>query len=348
MKLGFLNSGLGTQMKMGTLMAGGGVLPFSQDFSALGDGALPSIWKGSSTITISSGQAVNSPTLGSELLTNGNMETGDPPSSWTAGASGTLSSAADERTGGAGAASINIARNGVNNPYAYQAFVSANNRHYKIIAWMKKVDASHGPFLYCANADIGTLHETNTAWARYLRSFVLIGGSGAYQVRLGAINTSEGTSVRHDDASLKEYINVPDLFKAIDAEQSLVRVGINITLDQYGDDLGVVCCLDDPTNPQNYVAAKLGRYRDYVRLIKCVNGTVSVVLIETAVTYSAGAALEIRHTATNTFQVWYNGVQVSTDKTISDASIVDNTYHGIFETDLEGAGGVDAFFCESV
>jgi hypothetical protein len=56
-------------------------------------------------------------------------------------------------------------------------------------------------------------------------------------------------------------------------------------------------------------------------------------LISTAVAYSAGAFVEVRRLAgTDTYQLFYNGSQVGTDQTISDAAISAATLHGYFNT----------------
>jgi hypothetical protein len=81
-----INAKDGYMSKLLTIMSKGGIrLPYSLDFSALGDGDLPGEWTGA-TWAISSGVAVNTPTVGSEILTPNNdfsAWTGDNPDNWS-------------------------------------------------------------------------------------------------------------------------------------------------------------------------------------------------------------------------------------------------------------------------
>jgi len=56
------------------LMGGGFRVPYTIDFTALPDGALPSGLTGA-TWAISSGAAINTPTLGDEIILDGDIET---------------------------------------------------------------------------------------------------------------------------------------------------------------------------------------------------------------------------------------------------------------------------------
>jgi len=88
--------------------------------------------------------------------------------------------------------------------------------------------------------------------------------------------------------------------------------------------------MDNPSNPTNMITC----IHDGTNLVfsKRLNGAVTP-LINTAVTKVDGAAPEIRRAlGTNTYQAFYNGSQVGTDQTISDASIINNKYHGIMST----------------
>lgn len=63
-----------------------------------------------------------------------------------------------------------------------------------------------------------------------------------------------------------------------------------------------------------------------IRLAKQVNNAFTTLINFATVTFVANALLEIRRPSGNTFQMWYNGAQVGTDVTVSDASIIDNDY----------------------
>jgi hypothetical protein len=70
-------------------------------------------------------------------------------------------------------------------------------------------------------------------------------------------------------------------------------------------------------------------------LEKCVGGTYTT-LIDTSITYVAGAVIEMRGTKSGTtlsVDVYYNGTQVGTTQAITDAGIYSNTMHGLFSAD---------------
>jgi len=82
-------------------------------------------------------------TLGDELVVNGHMETGDPPTGW--GARGTptpsvLSSVEDEHTGGSGSKSLNVVA-GSDGTVAYQSIPFAVGQLWKYSGWVKNIDA---------------------------------------------------------------------------------------------------------------------------------------------------------------------------------------------------------------
>jgi len=78
----------------------GGFLPFVDNFDRA-DGDLAGGWTYSEGVwTINGGILSVAPVLGSEELSNANMEAGNPPTGWDAAGGATLSAVADERTGG--------------------------------------------------------------------------------------------------------------------------------------------------------------------------------------------------------------------------------------------------------
>lgn len=87
------------------------------------------------------------------LYTNGDMETGDPPSSWGA-SGGTMDGVADERTGGAGVQSIQIARLDNQYPYVFQSITTEAGHWYRFLAWMRNVDATGARIRYNMSAQV--------------------------------------------------------------------------------------------------------------------------------------------------------------------------------------------------
>jgi hypothetical protein len=104
------------------------------EVSGLGSGGSGVVWSGASG-SIVSNRLVITPELGEELLTNGDMETGDPPTGWS-GSNSVLSQYAEERTGGAGSKSIKIASSGVY-PSAYQNITVSTSGWFVFSAYIK-------------------------------------------------------------------------------------------------------------------------------------------------------------------------------------------------------------------
>ena len=145
--------------------------------------------------------------LGDELILNGGMEAGDPPTSWTARNDATLSSVADERTGGAGSKSINIERNGSNFPGAYQTVTSTAEKWHEASLWTRQVELS-GDFMLrrIPGSDNlisgGSISNTTTSWRQFSTVFLSPDATMTMLVSGGA-GTTDGHSARADDASIK-------------------------------------------------------------------------------------------------------------------------------------------------
>ena len=144
-------------------------------------------------------EAGSGETLGSELVKNGNMETGDPPTGWTAENGATLSSVADERTGGAGAASINCQR-GSNNLAVSQSIIVATGGLHKTDYWRKNIDQNSGAIVYVFGAAQGTI-SASTDWNRV--SAYYSSTSTSANVWLLSSNTT-AKHTRYDDISVKQ------------------------------------------------------------------------------------------------------------------------------------------------
>jgi len=271
-------------------------------------------------------------TLGGELVTNGNMEAGDPPNNWT-GVAATLDGVADERTGGAGVQSLDIARNGADYASAYQDLVSVAGTWYIFSGWRKRIDAGvEVNFAVYDGAYTGGAllahpgYSSSAVWVEFTLCFRAI--SAAFNARcfVQAIALANGVSGRFDDVSLKP-IPLSDCFLAQDAgtPDVLVSGEVTVTAKTQG---GVVARLDDATTPANFLLA----YHDgsNVHVEKCVGGTYTS-LINTAAAYSAGKAI-ILVTDGNSVDCYYNDAKVGTTQTVSDAGIISNTLHGSFST----------------
>ena len=135
---------------------------------------------------------------GSEELTNGSMEAGDPPTAWVAANSATLSSQTGTRTGGSGTKVIRVARNGVDLPFARQVIIMTIGKRYRVIAWTRS-DGNATPRIQDDGG--GGIHDgtTDTAWQLIDFEFTAIGTG------LGLVAVASGTEyVEWDDVSVTE------------------------------------------------------------------------------------------------------------------------------------------------
>lgn len=316
-------------------LAGGRPWP-NYNFADFPDGPLPATMLGS-TWAISSGKAVNSPTLGAEVLTNGDMETGDPPTGWSA-VNSVLDGVADPRTGSAGAQSLSIANNGANYGYAQKAITTTQYGIIYVDAWLKNVSCN---MQLTVPGATGLALPTTSAgtWIERKGTFYVTVASGAL-VRLTNASNTNGQESRADDISIK-YHTLSELFSTVyrvHGSPMTIKAKYTIPDGSWG---GVVARLDSRGNPQNLIVAFHDKTN--IHLMTMIGGAWQTQLINTATTYVAGAIVEIRQTGATTYQLWYNGSQVGTDQTIDNAAINNNAFFGLFGP--YGGAGAGSFFC---
>lgn len=181
------------------------------------DGTKTSTFSG--TFTLGTGE-----TYGSTLLSNGNMETGDPPTGWI-GNNSTLSSVADERTGGSGTKSIKVERTGTDS-CAYQT-IALNGALIKYDYW-RKGDGTNNGRLILSNALSGTVSlfedssYTTATWEN--RTGLKTLNSATIYVRLATSSTIAAYS-QFDDANLYQVLT-PSLY-GFSASSKSTEVGFD-------------------------------------------------------------------------------------------------------------------------
>jgi len=284
------------------LAGGGGLLPFGDSFDRA-DGALGNGWTGA-TWTIASGKAVNTPTLGAELLTNGGFGS---DTWWTHGAEWAIASGVATLTALYHGTLTTGANNGVVGSFCRTQF---------------DVVSVAGGFQLLINSG-ASLGISRTTTGTFVETYRVTNAKALYQI-WGSVNPTTGSI---DNVSVKT-LTLATLFSAINSDTPNVDVSAAATLVA-GTQAGVVINLDSVSSPANFVIG----YHDgtNVKLEKCVAG-VYTNLISTAVAYSAGAAVRVVKSGATTYQLWYGGTQRGADQSVSDAGIVNNTLHGMFST----------------
>lgn len=286
-------------------LAGGGGFSLVDDF-ARADGALGVPWTGA-TWAIVSGKAVNTPTLGSALNTNSGFAT---DTDWNKGTNWTIGSG---KASHATSASIDIVS---------QAVLTAG-RWYRCDWTILDYVSGSLAFRAGAAANISGTRAANGTYVNTLRA----------DNTTAAIRTAVSTVAAVDDVTFK-LLTLADLFATVEARTAYGEM--NAIWDvATGTQFGVVMCLDDAVNPQNFVIAYCDG-NNFIKLDKCVGGTYTN-LVSVSTTAVTGKNIRLyRAPGTNTFQVFYGSagseIQIGTDQTISDAGIISNTKHGLFAT----------------
>ncbi len=152
------------------------------------------------------------------LIANGGMENGSPPAGWVQGADlPALSSAADQRTGGSGAKSLDVAISAgqAAGTVVYALTGLRPGKSYRLTGWVKNIDADYNVIVvynsaWSVLALMDNLH-TGAAWTYYSHEFTANDATGYL---LLVVHGDPGEHVRYDDFSLREISTVvygPDL-----------------------------------------------------------------------------------------------------------------------------------------
>ena len=154
------------------------------------------------------GGAVTGGTAQTTIVSNGNMETDDPPIGWAIENNAVPDGVADERTGGAGVQSIDLAMGvGKTQARGRQSIGGLTGGTLMVLrGWLRNVDGDDVQ-MNVLDAAYGTIFTTaavaGVAWTQQVYVFALRDASA----RLGLIVNStlgDGTSGRFDDVSLIE------------------------------------------------------------------------------------------------------------------------------------------------
>jgi hypothetical protein len=334
------------------LLGGNGFPTVNEDFTRE-NGTLGNGWNGS-TWSIVNNAAVNSPTLGAELLTDPGLEgtyTSGTNVNLTKTGSPTVSQSADAH---GGSKAQQFTATAFNNRLNYPTAAGIARQWYQFSIWGKR-----------------TAGSTNTARARVFQSNALPANTldmaiidAAYtQKKMSILSTTTDSLFRYaaietdssgfstvivDDGSFKA-ITFSSLFamRPLSSANGFVKQKITFVDDTF---IGPVARGDAETSPTNFIVTLVQRHPTYaatgllvVYLLKKVGSTYTVLISGSGITEVAGAWLELRFSGSSV-SVWYNNVQVDTTKTVSDAELLSNGYHGMFSS---GDNIVTDFFMQA-
>jgi hypothetical protein len=255
------------------------------------------------------------PALGAELVTNGSMEAGSPPSSWSL-VVGTAASVADERTGGSGTKSYGLNPSGAATGRAHQILAAASAGTWlRLSGWGKKVTNSNAELGHTTSANvlIASANVTVTDWGSYLLCSRVSGAND--RVRIGTSTTTITDEARFDDISVKP-LTFSSLVTLLGSHQKngtyqctpTVSTGTQAgILIEYLDENNFVMLIVDRSSASN------------ARLISRIAGTYTTV-ITGAVTYGAGKVLKCIVNGQN-HSLYYDGAQIGTTQAVDNSGM---------------------------
>jgi len=270
--------------------------------TGLGSGGSGLSYTDDGTWSVAAGKAVNTPTEGSDLITNGTF---DADSDWTK-TSGNVTIAG----GVAVFTNVSASSDGI-----YQACTTAGTYYkvtYDITNW-----AGTG-FAKMRYPNYGQSRNGNGSYLDVVRS-----SFGRFQFQWDA----GGVLTFNLDNVVVKPLTLSSLFSSLSLSTQDVVASADLTVVA-GTQAGMVICLDSAANPQNF----LHPYHNGTNAIleKCVAGTYTT-LISAAATYAANAPIVVHKDGTKV-RLYYNNALIGTEQTVSDAGIINNKLHGKFST----------------
>lgn len=301
-------------------------------------GTKKTVWQSNGTWTIADGRTFeNNPNLGAELVVNGNMETGSPPSSYT---TVQVTLAADVDAHG-GSQALRVTSTEGTSDRAEQVITAAVGLWLQMSGWAKRGTGTQQVF-NLGNTTAPIIPVATTSYAQYFLTGRVTSANPIVRLYANQNTGAAGDYGIYDDVSVKA-LTLNELFVITTGPADFNRVVGRIAYHGATAVCGVVASLDSISSPANFVIG----FHDgntTATLMKCVAGTYTSLLTATT-PYTAGEQIEIRKTTNTTYQLWYKGAQRGADQTVSDAGIKDNVLHGGFNPSvLNGLTGLGIIY----
>lgn len=309
-----------------------------------GTGATPGAgWIGS-TGTISGGKLTITPTL------SGNLLPADPglEAAYSSGLCGTLTK------GGSPTVAESADVHGGSKAQAFTATALLDRVYWGTVTptaldwyicsiWGKRTaganrDARIGAYGAGVSYTTGPAIES-AAYAQRTYTFQTASTATINMYAVRSVGAAAGDAVIVDDGDL-EKITYSSMFLTREYKSTDLIAGTSFNWDTWVFNSveypwyrgGVVVAVDSPTNPQNYVIGYFdGKYFGLNKVIGKVETSLISVTAGAAATnqWENGEILEIRRTG-NVFSLWYGGRQLGTNQTVTDISIINNKYVGLY------------------
>ena len=291
-------------------------------------------WSASAWDVDAQGRAYNTPTLGSELLTDGALEnwgSATNATSWseTVAGTSTVNREGSVVHGGSFAARLDVDASASNVAIA-QTITATVGQWIQLSGWLRSSVASgkRGRMFPTNSSLADAPFDLTDAYQQFFATGRATTTAPAVNVIRVAGNGSH--SIYADDISAKA-ITLTSMIASVDGGAAGLDCGVALPGYYPYVQAGVISHLDSDSSPANFI---LGiKHSTAARLYKCVAGTYTQ-LVSASAPYVVGTAprLDVRRLPGNVFQLWYNGAQMGTDQTINDAGIVNNTRYGLFSS----------------
>lgn len=288
---------------------------------------------GSTTWTISTNQAINTPTLAGNLTTDGGFETwasSTDLTNWTETIAGTSTLNQDTDAGDlhGGSSAVRCDLDATPSLCSfYQTLTVASTTWLYHSVWAKSsINGGSFRFTNSAGDSLGNAKALTNSYANYFIT-----------ERLTAANPSRG--IKRDTAagSISEFfddytvypLTLSELFATVPTSTADVIATVTPSTNPAGTQAGLVVNLDSTSNPQSLIIA----YHDGVncKVEELVAGTWNAtpkISTSTGCTYNAAYELRVIRDGTE-LRLYYNNALIGTAQTMTANT---NTNHGMFST----------------
>ncbi len=283
---------------------------------------------------VNTAPAAPTPTYGAELLTDGALEVWTSTTdltNWLEQIAGTSTVNREGTTlhGGTYACRLDV-DGSASTCQIYQTVTAPAGSWILMTGWGKVSDATGNPTirLNLSGAYFGSELALTTNYAQLKQTQRALAANPAIYVQRGTVATAN-KSIYVDDLSVKVATTASLLTASSDAGTKNGVFDCAPTVAA-GQAVGMVTCLDNASNPQNYLHAYVDRGSGKAFLLKVVGG-VTTELIAGNITYVAGRQLRVVSSGTK-HVLYYDGTQIGTAQTV-DTSTGFGTLMAGFQTD---------------
>ena len=287
------------------------------------------------TYNMATGGWSPNPGLEPELITNGNMETGNPPTGWGA-TNVTILGVADESTGGSGVQSLSLTNTGAAVGYSYiNTSAGINNKWLRLELWAKIITpgTSLKYALTSTAAIISSISLSPAIWTNYTSIGPNVDWTDA-TLYLRTNRATLGDEVRFDRVSIKPLVS-----SHLCATRNFGRqVGFGAQLSLTSKlPMGIVSKATFDANGVLQYGVRAWHDGTNIYLDKIVN-YVPISLINTAAIYTQWKNVIIKHPSADVAQLWYGtlGVEAQVGANQDCSAVPVGTRAGFFGTDQSG------------